>query len=152
MRVRRFQSEDVRLAVPLFCSIFNGAPWNDEWEPELAASFIQDIMNTPGFLGFVAEEDLEQEQEQAIIGFVLGHRKRWWRGDIYFINEMGVAPAWQKKGVGSLLLECALQTAQSEGMSSISLLTERHYDAYAFYRKLGFKESKNLRLMYQFFR
>lgn len=146
MRIRRFHPEDLQQAAPLFCSIFNGEPWHDEWEESVAEAFLRDIVETPGFLGFAAEN------EGGLAGLVMGHRKRWWRGDIYFINEMGVARDKQGQGIGRKLLEYAVQEAKREGMQNISLLTERHYDAYAFYRKLGFKEGKNTRLMYRFLR
>ncbi|MBP1936524.1 hypothetical protein [Paenibacillus sediminis] len=42
------------------------------------------------------------------------------------------------------------EDVQTQGMRNISLVTERNFMAYEFYKTLGFKEAKNTRLMYMF--
>ena len=59
--------------------------------------------------------------------------------DIHITN-IAVAPAWQGKGVGSLLLQLLTAVAKEEKVSSITLEVRiSNSKAQALYNKLGFK-------------
>lgn len=142
MMTRSFAEKDIAACAGLFTEVFNSEPWNDRWTVDLAIDYFQDIINTPGFEGFVLEN------ESAIAGFILGTRKKWWSGDIYYLYEMCVNQAFQRKGAGSQLFSDAKASLAQKGFSSIVLLTERTFPAAHFYEKHGFYESPDTRFYF----
>lgn len=153
MRTRPFVKEDITVCTALFTEVFNREPWNDRWTEKLATEYFEDVLNTPGFEGFVVEKDSESESanqngEPAIVGFVIGTRKKWWSGDIYYLYEMCVDESYQGEGIGSKLMDDAKAALLEKGFSSIVLLTERTFPAAYFYQKQGFIESPETRFYF----
>jgi len=145
VQIRSFRSADLERCVMLFITIFSEDPWHDQWLSfARARAFLADIIGTPGFRGFVAEEDGH------LVALCFGHKRRWWQGDEYFINELGVLPGRQRKGIGSQLLRYVREQLRQEGVQYISLLTERGIPAEQFYLKEGFQKSKDVIYMYQY--
>lgn len=138
MKITLFEEKDLLKCTNTFIDVFNQEPWNDEWAKETAKQYLLDFTNTPGFKGIVAVYGEE------IIGFIFGNRKQWWSGDEFFINEMCVRIEKQKTGVGSKMMEYLIKELESDGVSSISLLTDRGIAAEAFYKKNGFSEIERL--------
>lgn len=142
MKTRPFEINDLSACVEIFIEVFNSEPWNDRWTVQLATDYFQDVIATPGFNGFVFEKEL------AIVGFVLGTRKKWWSGDIYYLYEMCVHSAYQGKGFGSQIMAETKNSLIKKGFSSIVLLTERTFPSARFYEKLGFLESPDTRFYF----
>jgi len=62
---------------------------------------------------------------------------------VALLEDMVVAPAWRGKGLGTLLINRALDFARREGFGRITLLTDRDNDAaQQFYRAQGFSPSE----------
>lgn len=147
LRTRPFVKEDISACTTLFIEVFNRDPWNDRWTGQLASEYFEDVWNMPGFEGFVLEADKKSE-EPAIVGFVIGAKKKWWSGDIYYLYEMCVDESYQGEGLGSKLMEDAKASLLDKGFSSIVLLTERTFPAAHFYKKQGFLESPETRFYF----
>ncbi len=153
MRTRPFLKEDISVCAALFIEVFNREPWNDRWTKQHATEYFEDVLNTPGFEGFVIEKDSDLESgnqngQAAIMGFIIGTRKKWWSGDIYYLYEMCVDESYQGEGIGSKLMEDAKVSLLGKGFSSIVLLTERTFPAAYFYQKQGFIESPETRFYF----
>ncbi len=145
VQIRPFRSADLERCVVLFITIFSEAPWHDHWPSfARARAFLADIVGMPSFRGFVAEDNGQ------LVGLCFGHKRRWWQGDEYFIDEFGVLPARQREGIGSQLLGYVRDLLRQEGVRYISLLTERGIPAERFYLKEGFQKSKDVICMYQY--
>lgn len=145
--------EDISACTTLFIDVFNREPWNDRWTEQFASEYFEDVLNTPGFEGFVVEAELDldsdnQNGEPVIVGFIIGARKKWWSGDIYYLYEMCVDESYQGEGLGSKLMEDAKTALLEKGFSSIVLLTERTFPAAHFYKKQGFIESPETRFYF----
>lgn len=62
---------------------------------------------------------------------------------VALLEDMVVAPAWRGKGLGTLLINHAVDFARSEGFGRITLLTDRDNNtAQQFYRSQGFAKSE----------
>jgi GNAT superfamily N-acetyltransferase len=62
---------------------------------------------------------------------------------VALLEDMVVAPAWRGKGVGTQLINYALDFARREGFGRITLLTDRDNDAaQQFYQAQGFSKSE----------
>lgn len=149
MRTRPLVEGDLDACADLFVTVFNKEPWNDCWTVELAMDYFRDIYNTPGFHGFVLEAKAESlENFPRIIGFIIGTRKRWWSGDIFYLYEMCVDEAYQGKGIGKQLMSDTKMGLIEKGYTAIVLLTERIFPAARFYEKHGFMESTDTRFYF----
>jgi len=127
--------KDFEKTLDLFLEVFTAEPWNDKWESrEHAKDYLMDFVNTPGFLGFIAEED------DKIIGASFGHVTRFWIGKQYLINEFFISGNLQGKGYGTQLVDFIKQHCLKENYKYILLNTDRETPAEFFYKKLGFEE------------
>ena len=62
---------------------------------------------------------------------------------VALLEDMVVAPAWQGKGLGSLLINHAIEFARREGLGRITLLTDRDNEsAQQFYASKSFTKSE----------
>ena len=96
--------------------------------------------------GFVAlENDIVKSQKSLYLLIYNGTEPVAFLGSRFEITDIhitniAVAPAWQGKGVGSLLLELLTAVAKEEKVSSITLEVRiSNSKAQALYNKLGFK-------------
>ncbi|SNZ15610.1 Ribosomal protein S18 acetylase RimI [Terribacillus aidingensis] len=135
MNMRACMESDLEVCSDIFVNVFCEEPWNEAWTPETALKYLKDYYHTPGFTGILAAEN------QDIIGFIFGVKRRWWSGDEFFINEMCVRSDKQSKGVGKQLMHYLLKTTDAE---TISLLTDRGLPAETFYKRNGFNEIERL--------
>ena len=68
-----------------------------------------------------------------------------------WINEVGVAPAWRHRGVGTRLLQKTLEHARALGCREAWVLTEPdNAAALALYSKLGGVRSRTYIVMFTF--
>ena len=136
--IRTMEHQDLEPCTALYLDAFSQAPWNDCDPPGAVRQYIRNMLESPAGLCYVAELDGET------VGLCLGMRKPWIRGIEYYVDQFCVAPAWQRQGFGSRLLNGAAELAAREGVSGMLLHTERAFPAFAFYRKNGFQELEGL--------
>lgn len=96
---RPVRDADLAACVEVFLEVFNGPPWNENWAPEAARRRLEDCFRTPGFQGWVTETD------GVLSALALGYREPYNRECHFFLKEMCVRPAWQRRGVGRGLME-----------------------------------------------
>ena len=143
--LREFRPEDLAPCVKTFVEVFSLPPWSDRWpSSERARQYISDLLGIPGFRGFLAVQDAQ------IVAFCLGHRRRWWQGDEYYVNEMGVIPAMQRSGIGSKLIAYAEEHLRQDGIQYVALLTERDIPAERFWRKQGYGQDPQTIFMFKY--
>ncbi|HEY8790417.1 MAG TPA: GNAT family N-acetyltransferase [Actinopolymorphaceae bacterium] len=89
-----------------------------------------------------------------LVGFVAGHRLRWYDGWHFCIAEMAVARSRQRTGLGSQLLRTFLDSLDSldslDDVSGVYLLTEAHGAASSFYEGHGFRPASRQSVMTRF--
>ncbi len=61
----------------LYAAVFSSEPWNAPWTETNARDRLQEILDTPGFLGLVVED------EGRMLGFVMGCLMRAVRGRVF---------------------------------------------------------------------
>ena len=77
-----------------------------------------------------------------IVAIALGRVKHRYAGTEYLVEELGVLPAWQGRGVGSALLAGMRRVLKTKGVGTVVLFTDRTLPAYKFYIGKGFSEQK----------
>ena len=130
-KIRRVQDADLAACVDVFVEVFNGPPWNEDWGQDAARLRIADCFRTPGFQGWVAEAG------GAVSALALGYRELYNRECHFFLKEMCVRPAWQRRGAGRGLMDQLTRELADAGVHRVYLLTARDGDAEAFYRQCG---------------
>ncbi|MEP6759521.1 MAG: N-acetyltransferase [Actinomycetota bacterium] len=126
MNVRPERSEDRTASIEVERAAF-GQPL----EPDIVVA----VRDDPGSIALVAEDD----------GQVVGHVQlsTAWVGDdeVLALGPIGVAPAWQRRGIGTALVAAALGAARDSGARAVVLLGSP-----AYYGPRGFEPAGRLGL------
>ena len=93
----------------VFLEIFSREPWNDAWSGEQLRRYMLEIMGNDNSLSFGMEEN------GALVAIALGRVKHRYAGTEYLVEELGVLPAWQGRGVGSALLAGMRRVLKTKG-------------------------------------
>jgi aminoglycoside 6'-N-acetyltransferase I len=141
--ISAINENDIQNCAELFFKVFNGPPWYDKWKSvNDTYCYLYDYFKSAGFIGVKAELNGK------IIGCIFGNTKRWWSGNVYQLNEMFVELEFQNSGVGTVMLETLNLAIKECNIKSIILLTHKDFDAMKFYSAKGFRESKNMIVMF----
>jgi GNAT superfamily N-acetyltransferase len=100
-------------------------------------------VSNENFVGFVICEN------EALIGAMFAHRRTWWTNDELFVDELYIAPDFQRQGYGESLLTHAEQYAKSRSLAGLTLLTNRYFPVKGFYEKHGYVEADHVIFMYK---
>jgi ribosomal protein S18 acetylase RimI-like enzyme len=136
-RVRPIEYEDSDLLGPLFrdasldeMDARDRSP--TEWLTEMAQLLTEPDNAALPECSFVAE----LRQEPKLAGTVLVSR---WQGAA-LIDDLAVLPTYRHQGIGSALLNRAMQCLHQRGYVSVMLVVEEGAPVQEFYRELGFRE------------
>ncbi len=140
--IRRYHSADLEKAALVLKQAFAEKPWNENWDLELAKTRIEELMAGPMSIGYVCEE------ENNILGIMLGRKTTYICGIEYFVDEFCISPSAQRKGTGTSMIDYARQELAELGFADIALNTEKGYPSEMFYKKTGFVQKENLIFMY----
>ena len=125
----------------IYSAAFSGEPWNDPWKPEDAVIHVRELLETKTSYG------LEYAEDGRILGFLIGTSMLFHYGRTFEINDLAVAPQYQRKGIASQLLKQCLSDLKAQGIVSFHLITACDGALPAFYERFGFKKEERVMLM-----
>jgi len=125
--------DDLEAAASLYQQTFNAPPWDEGWGIDAARERLKGILAAPNGLGVLASRD------DTPIALSLGYFEAWVAGSHFKLKEMCVAPAEQRKGIGSFVLEFLLRTLKERGAVQVFCETRSGVPAEAFFRRAGFR-------------
>ena len=99
----------------IYAAAFSGEPWNDPWKTEDAEVHVREIMESPQSYG------LEYTVGGQVAGFLLGASMLFHYGRVFEINDLAVDPAFQGRGIASILLERCREDMEERGMAGLNL-------------------------------
>jgi len=141
-KIKMLSKENIEECTKLYTYVFNGEPWNDGWEENDARERLTDIFSNRKFLGLgICDE------ENKLIGFLLGYTERWLDSNHFYLNEMCVTTERQSNGIGTRLIKEFEDICQESNINRIYLLTAREGQAEAFYKKNGYYVSPKMIMM-----
>ncbi len=125
----------------IYAEAFSGEPWNDTWKVSDARIHVKELMESPQAYG------LEYASDGKTAGFILGTSMLFHYGRTFEINDLAVDPVFQKRGIGSLLVEQCIEDLKKQGIVGLHLITAGEGILPAFYEKYGFKLEHEVILM-----
>ena len=141
MNFTRVNHDNLAQCERVFVQVFNNPPWSENWEAEAVERRLHDIYQTPGFYGLLCAVDGEA------VGFAIGIIEQWDKSKHFYLKEMCVASAQQRRGIGAALLNALQENLVIEGVTKIYLHTARATPAQSFYEKQGFYVSDKMIMM-----
>ncbi len=141
VEIRKFTIQDIDECAELYKKVFNKSPWFDNWiSTNQVRNYIEELVKNPVFEGFIAYEN-----SNIITAVCFGHKKSWWIGKEFIIDEFYVNKDSQGNGLGSLLLKSIAKYLAEEDYKRLKLTTNKEIPAEKFYIKNGFyKNNKRI--------
>ena len=90
----------------------------------------------------VGEDALDGESWNVLVGNegeVIGTGRIHWENDAFWLDRIGVLPAWRGKKMGDLVLRLLLFKAQTHAAREVCLVCDRSHTG--FFSRLGFRET-----------
>ncbi len=143
MEILSIQQNDIPECAEAFMAAYNSMPWNYKWQLPDAVKYLAEYAGAPHFHGYMLIEN------GVAAGALLGHTKTWWTGSQFMIDELFVNPAMQGKGYGKLLLQQAGQYANEQGITLLTLMTNKFMPAMQFYDKNDFNKVEQYVFMFR---
>lgn len=138
VKFRKFSSLDMDKCAILFKEVFSDYPWYDDWvSVSQARKYLMELINNPSFEGFVAFDDSE------IVAVCFGHKRSWWMGKEFFIDEFFVSSKKQGNGIGTKLMDYVKNSLEKDDYKRLVLLTNKEIPAEEFYIRNGFYTKQN---------
>lgn len=125
----------------IYAAAFSGEPWNDSWKVEDAIIHVKELLESDQAYG------LEYLKDGEVVGFILGTSMLFHYGRTFEINDLAVAPAYQRCGIAKALLEKCIEDIKGQGIVGIHLITAGDGMLPKFYEKYGFKKESEVILM-----
>ncbi len=125
----------------MYVTTFNGPPWFDKWTQDTAHKRLEDIMDSPGFIGMAVAVD---DQLRAA---VFGNIESWYEGKMFTLKEMFVHHEEKGRGLGTFLMEALEVELAKMNVTSISLFTSKGDLTEKFYMKNGFESDNDMTMM-----
>lgn len=140
--MRKFTSEDIDKCSELFKEVFSAYPWYDDWVSfDQARNYLMELIENPVFEGFVAYEGSN------VVAACFGHKRSFWTGKEFFIDEFYVRNESQGNGIGTKMLNYVKENIIEEDYMRLTLLTNKGIPAEEFYIKNGFYNNQNRTVM-----
>ena len=125
----------------IYAAAFSGEPWNDNWTVEDATIHVGELLESKQHYGLECVVDGE------VAGFILGTSMLFHYGRVFEINDLAVAPRYQRQGIASQLLRQCLDDMKAQGMAGFHLITACDGVLPSFYESFGFKKEERVMLM-----
>ncbi|HEX8552380.1 MAG TPA: GNAT family N-acetyltransferase [Abditibacteriaceae bacterium] len=138
MQIVAIERQHLPTCATLFAAVFCAAPWNESWTSESALVRLQRCLDTPGSFGLMAQNEAE------LVAFALGYIEPWEATAHFYLKEMCVDVACQRKGIGKQLIAALERELQAQNVARIFLHTARESIAQSFYEKCGFYVSPRM--------
>ena len=139
--IRPMRKEHLERYGAIYAAAFSGEPWNDPWDPRDAVIHVGELLDSKQAYG------LEYVVDHEVAGFILGTSMLFHYGRTFEINDLAVAPAYQRQGIAGRLLTHCLDDVKEQGIVGVHLITAGEGILPQFYEKFGFDKEKRVILM-----
>lgn len=141
LNIRECTQRDLKQLAQIFIEAFREAPWHEEWPYDTAYKRLEMVMQTPRFVGYIAELDGE------VMGGLLGNIEYWSEGDHYIIKELFVDKEKQGRGIARLLIGNVREELKRQGICIEELVTSNSVKMINFYKNQGYSVNEEMVMM-----
>lgn len=136
IKIRRMRKQDIPQLSPMYVRAYRIYRKWERWNAKAANRLFTYWLKRQPDLAFVAETDGK------VVGAFVAGIKPWWDGNHLVDGELVVDPAYQKKGIGRLLLKTMLQNAIDKYDATVweAITFKKTEFPLKWYKKLGFDE------------
>lgn len=139
--IRPMRREHLARYGAIYAAAFSGEPWNDPWDPKDAEIHIGELLDSKQAYG------LEYLVHGKIAGFILGTSMLFHYGRTFDVNDLAVAPEFQRQGIARRLLTHILTDVKEQGIVGVHLITAAEGILPEYYARFGFTREKRVILM-----
>lgn len=137
MRIRKAKKEDFKEIAEILMKESSKKPYNEKYTLETTLKAINK---------FAKDELYIATNEKEIIGFIASNittdnKKK------ACIEELWLRPIYQGKGIGKSLVQFIEEKYKKKGVNIIRLVSKKNSKAFGFYKKIKYKEYKELVFM-----
>jgi len=137
MEIRKALKKDLKDIAKILMKESSKKPYNEKYNfktafKEVTDMFKQDIHiaeNENGTTGFIASNINPDNKKKA------------------YIRELWLKPSYQRKGIGKALVEFIEKMYKKKGVKTIRLVAKKNARAFNFYKKIKYKEFKEMVFM-----
>lgn len=141
--IKKFEMNDLDRCAEIMMSVYNNELWQCHWSLEKAKAYLHDYVESKKFIGYTLWID------NVIKGALFCHEKIWWNNNEIFVDEMFIAPEFQRQGYGTELLSVVENYIKEHNLAGFTLATNRFAPAPNFYRKNEFSDAEHVLYMYK---
>lgn len=144
MLIREMELKDIAAVLPLYISYYNEQE-DSCWNENTARKRIHQVLSMEDSYGLIVEN------ENSVLGFLMGYFKQY--DDIigYTLDEIVIAYEYQNKGIGSMLLRELEQRVKEKGASCVELQAVNDDMHERYYGKAGYQNVKNFVMKVKWF-
>lgn len=139
---RQMHKEDIQVVTPLYMEYWNST--GDKWTPELVYKRIWQVIGSPDSYAMIVQN------ENSIIGFVMGRFETFYDITAYNLVEIIVASEYQNSGIGTNLMAELEHRVKNMGAAIIQLYSVNDEQHEHFYGKLGYKDASSIKTKSKF--
>ncbi|MDO8623622.1 MAG: N-acetyltransferase [archaeon] len=138
VNIRRAEKKDLKEISNLFRTESSKKPYNDKWTQKIALKEVT---------GFFKKKDMYVAIiNKKIVGFIVSsicsdNKKK------AYIDELWLKPEYQGKGIGKSLVKFIEDKYKKKGIKILRVVSSKKARAFGFYKKVKFKELKELVFM-----
>lgn len=132
--VQPVSSDTIDSCATVYVAAYGKAPWNEALDPDRVQRYIRAFMDREGFRAW----RLAIGDETA--GVALGIIVPCTEGAFLRVEDLCIAPKWQRQGLGGAFLREIQRQSAALGCDSMLLATHPDAPAHGFYLKQGFRD------------
>jgi|TARA_B100001971_G_C18019544_1_gene446644 ribosomal protein S18 acetylase RimI-like enzyme len=137
MEIRKAKKEDFKEIAKILIEESSKKPYNEKYNLKIALKEIGKFSKNELYIAVNKKE---------IIGFIASNITPDNKKKAY-INELWLKLIYQKKGIGKALVKSIENKYKKRGVNVIRLVAKRNAKAFNFYKKIKYKEYKELVFM-----
>ena len=133
MKIRLAKKEDLKEIAKIFRAEIVKPPYNEKRQAGKSLERIKEF--------FKKKKIYVAELEKELAGFIVISQDPDYPKKIY-VDEFWLRKKYQRRGIGKALIEYVEETYKKKGAKIIKLVSHKDSEAFKFYKKIKFKESR----------